>query len=132
MIKYIVFLVTAVLAISGCSQHNCEKSLITSNNRQNTKNTVAYLRSKYEKRIIINPPNKYYTMENLQAMDELLQEWNPVGATIDDLKQVIPRLPNKGDSDEIIYYFFRGIGGTVYIFKHDGNKIVSWKKEPLL
>jgi hypothetical protein len=80
------------------------------------------IRKKYEGKIIPGNTDKDYP-RYASAMEELLNEWNPIGHTAEEVEFIIGAPPEiiKGD---LMYRFEDGFSGVAWLFKlKDGNVI---------
>lgn len=58
------------------------------------------------------------------AMEELLAEWRPEGASRDDMEFLLGP-PTRTRNGDLIYHFDTGFGGRGWIFRMDDDRVVN-------
>jgi len=63
-------------------------------------------------------------------MKNLVEEWQPKGAMVEELEWVVGNPPTKGKEGTVSYRYDTGFGGQVWVFETKDGKI-SWRVEKL-
>ena len=101
---------------------------------------VQDLRRKYQERIssegmkTVTPGSHEHDQRQTRrgdAMAELLNEWDPVGHTVDEVRFVVG-IPGQLKEDSLLYYFLTNYGGKAWEFKLEGGKVVEVEQLPIL
>jgi len=81
------------------------------------------IREKYQGKIITGNTDKDYP-RYAAAMEELLNEWNPIGHTAEEVEFIIGAPPEiiKGD---LMYRFEDGFSGVAWLFKLKEGKVIE-------
>lgn len=57
-------------------------------------------------------------------MENLLLEWNPVGASVDDVVFLLGR-PSERREDRIVYVFEGGFSGVLWVFELKTGRVTA-------
>jgi hypothetical protein len=66
----------------------------------------------------------YAYPEYVSQMENLLNEWDPVGASVEDLVFLLG-VPSERREDRLLYVFEGGFSGVVWVFHLENDRITS-------
>ncbi len=114
--RYTTWLTAALIAMSwlgGCATHvkpGGSRSVTSTPSPE-----IARLRADYSDLIQTGNTESAYP-EYVRQMENLLEEWNPVGASVEDVVFLLGR-PSERHEDRIVYVFEGGFSGVLWVFQ---------------
>ncbi len=119
--RYTLWLFAALTIMSwlgGCATH------VKHDGRRSATSTpspeIVQLRANYADLIQTGNTESAYP-EYVRQMENLLEEWNPVGASVEDVVFLVGR-PSERHEDRIVYVFEGGFSGVLWVFQlKDGS-----------
>ncbi|UCD76539.1 MAG: hypothetical protein JSV91_06360 [Phycisphaerales bacterium] len=116
---FVCLTICAVTALGACSSEpDAGRSLTITPSQE-----IIRLRATYADLIQTGNTGSKYP-EYVRQMETLLEEWNPVGASTEDVVFLLGR-PSVRYDDRIVYFFEGGFSGVLWVFQLEDDRVTS-------